>query len=226
MSDPVSRIPSPETTLREMLTDRKAIFDSAFAPIVFVAVDSFVNLKAAAIAAASLGIATAVFRLVRRQKVTYAVSGLFGLGLAIALALRSGRSSDFFLPSVIFGGIYGVLAIVSAAVGRPVSSYLAKVIEQRPADHYTHGKVKRAHMLITIVWGAFFLARAGFRWFLIQRGSTGALAASALFLGYPATALLIAGTYAYLKLKLGPLRRQSDESSASEEDTSSTEPSV
>ena len=49
------------------------------------------------------------------------------------------------------------------------------------------------------IWGLVFLGRALFRWYLMANGHTELLGASAVFLGYPVTAGLVAGSVLYLK---------------------------
>lgn len=54
-------------------------------------------------------------------------------------------------------------------------------------------------MLVTGAWALVYLGRATFRAYLIANDQTELLGASALFLGYPLNAALIAGSVMYLR---------------------------
>lgn len=197
------RIPGPETNFREMLTDPKAIMDSAIAPLIFVGANSYLGLKPAAIAAGAWGVLTGIYRLVRKQKVTYAISGLIGLGIALALALRSGKASNYFLPNILIGAAYGAIALISVLIRHPASVFVARLVEGKPPEHYLQPFVRSTHMIVTLAWALFFLGRSGFRWVLVQQDRTGALAATGFLLGPVATAAMVAGTYGFLKWRHG-----------------------
>lgn len=195
-------IPGPEATVRKMFTDRRAIFDSAVPPFLFVGVNAFAGLGPAVAASATWGVGTVVYRLVRRQQLSYVFSGLVGLGIAVLIAVRTGRAANFFLPGVVIGVAYGTVAIASAIARRPASAFVVRFVEGKSKQWYEQAEVRSAHVIVTYVWGLFFLARALLRWILIDQNNTGALAVTAFVLGYPATAAMVLGTYAFLKKKL------------------------
>lgn len=193
------RIPGPQSNLRDQLTDRKAWTDGVITPLIFLTANGIWGLRPAAVAAAGWGIGVALYRLIRRQKVSYAFGGLIGLGIALLIALRTGRASTYFLPNVVFGTIYGIVGLISVLLGRPASAAVARLVEQKPTEWYRQRRVKNAHMLVTAVWSLFFLARSAIRYFLISTDSEAGLALTTVVLGLPATALLVVGSWAFLK---------------------------
>ena len=191
----------PEKALGAMLRDRRFYTDGVIPPVLFVAVNGLWNLTAAAIAAAAWALGIAGYRLVRKDNAFHALSGLVGLGVALLLALRSGEASDYFLPSMIMGAVIGGLLLLTVPF-MPASTVIAKAIEGKPQEYYGQPRVKRAHMVVTAVWAAMFLGRAGFRWALIEQGRTAELAAQAVFLGLPLTAAVAGMSIAFLRWRL------------------------
>lgn len=195
-------IPGPDVTIREMLTDRRALADGLITPLLFVTVNSFAGLTSAAIAAAAWGLSVAGYRLIRRQKIRFAISGLVGLGIALLIALRTGRAATYFLPNVIFGFLYGAAGLVSIALRRPLTAILVRFVERRPPEWYELHRVKQTHIVLTAVWSLFFIARATVRAMLIARDSEWGLALTTVILGLPATALLVVASWTILKRRL------------------------
>jgi len=195
-------IPGPETTIRNMFTDRRAILDSAVPPFLFVGVNAFWGLMPAVVASAAWGVGTVVYRLIRRQQLAYVFSGLVGVGIAVLIAVKTGRAANFFLPGVVIGGAYGTVAIASAIARRPASAFVVRFVEGKPKQWYEQAEVRSAHVIVTYAWGLFFFARAALRWILIDQDKTGALAVTSFVLGYPASAAMVVGTYAFLRKRL------------------------
>jgi hypothetical protein len=199
------RLPSPQTTLGEMLSDRRAWTDGVITPLIFLAVNAVWGLRPAAIAAGAWGVGVATYRLLKRQQVSYALGGLFGLGIALLIALRTGRATAYFLPSVLFGAIYGTVGLVSVAIRRPVSAGLARLVEKKPPEWYRQPRVNRTHLIVTTVWSVFLLTRSAIRYYLISTDSEAGLAVTTVALGLPATALLVVATWAFIKRRLAPI---------------------
>lgn len=194
----------PEVNLKEMLTDPKAIIDGVVPPVLFVGVNAITkSVQTAALVAGGFGVIVAGYRLIKRQKLNYVFGGLLGLGLSIFLALRSGNASDYFLPNTYIGFAYGGVALVSVIVARPLSALLARTLEEKPKEWYRLPRVRASHQLVTGTWAVVFLARASFRFMLIQQGREEALAATAVLLGLPVVAVLTVGSWAFLKWRHG-----------------------
>ncbi len=200
---PEGWFPGPDESVADLLRDRRFYTDGAVPPVLFVSANAIWGLGIAAILAAAWAIGLALWRLVRRERVTHAIGGLFGLGIALAIALRTGDASNYFVPGVISGGLIGVAGLVSIALGRPLSALLFKAVEGKPAEWYRQVRVRRTHVMITAVWTLVFLGRAGLRAYLIAEDRTAELAAQAVILGWPVTVGLVLASWAYLRWRLG-----------------------
>lgn len=196
------RIPGPNASLTEMLSDRRAWIDGTITPLLFLGTNAIWGLQRAAIVGAAWGVLVAIYRGIRGQKVSYAIGGLVGLGVAILISLKTGRASTFFLPSVVTGTVSGIAGLVSVAVGRPASALLLRIVENKPKAWYENSRVKATHMLVTSAWSLFIIIRSGIRLYLIRADSEWGLGVTAVALGAPATALLFLGTWAFVRTRL------------------------
>jgi hypothetical protein len=130
-------VPEPETVsgekplgpaLVESLGGKRGLVDSGLPAVVFVGVNALVDigtsrsvaLRSAIAAAVLTGVAIVVLRLVRKETVQQAVSGFFGLALAVFFAARSGEARDFFKPGIYINLAYGAVFLGSAIIGRPL----------------------------------------------------------------------------------------------------------
>jgi MFS family permease len=196
--------PPPDSPLAA-LGDRRAILDTGLGPIVFVVANAIWGLHTAAYAALGLAALVAVVRLVRREPVTNAIGGVLGTGLAVFIALRSGHASGYFVPRMLYAAALAVVFAVSAAIGRPLIGYLIMGFWRLPPDWLRHPGARRACAEITFAWAALFALRAIVYAILIPIGSTGALAAASIVMGWPAFGLLLFFSYRYLPRRLSQL---------------------
>ena len=84
------------------------IVASTIPVVVFVVANLLLELRPAVIAALVSGVAIAGWRIVRRQPLQPAISGLFGVGIAAFLAYRSGEARAFYLPGLIYSAACGL----------------------------------------------------------------------------------------------------------------------
>ena len=68
-----------------------------------------------------------MIRLVRRESVQQAVSGLFGVGIAVAIAAYSGQARDFFVVGILRNAAVGAVLLGSIAFRRPLIGVIARV---------------------------------------------------------------------------------------------------
>lgn len=191
--------------IRSLLDGRAGIVDGIIAPIVFVLVNAAFGMPAAAYA--GIGVATGVVlvRLLRRRSIQYAVGGLFGTGIAIALALRSGNAQDYFLPGIISGVATTIAGVVSILVNRPMVAFTSWVVRQWPLEWYWHPRVRPAYTRVTWLWVGFFGARTAVQGWLYATEQTTALGFVRAATGWPGLVLLLVATYVVGRSKLTQL---------------------
>ncbi|MDP8978917.1 MAG: DUF3159 domain-containing protein [Actinomycetota bacterium] len=189
----------------DLLANRRVIVDTVVPPVVFVTVSAAAGLVAAAVVAVVLSGLLVTVRLLRRQRLLYAVSGLGGVLLGVAVALWSGGAEGYFVPGVVLNAAYAVAAGLSVLLRRPLIAWASWLIYRWPLAWYWHPRVRPAYSEITWAWAALFAGRAAVRAVLISSGQVVWLTVATLATGWPAFAVLIVATYAYVDRRLARL---------------------
>lgn len=102
------------------------IVESGVPSIAFIiAVTAGATTKTAAIISVVVALAFGVVRLLRRETVQFALTGVVGVGISAALASATGKAKTFFLPGFLINVAYGLAALVSVIIRRPFVGYIA-----------------------------------------------------------------------------------------------------
>ena len=162
---------------------------TAIPPVVFVVVNAASTLKWAIAAAVSSAVLLAGYRLVRRQPVQQALTGLFGVVIASAIAARTGEAKGYFLLGIWSSFVYAGAFAVSLLVRRPIIGLIWEFLDPTPGDDETpwhrRGVLFYAYALATIGAGLVFLARGVVQLALFKQDATGWLAVARIAMGYP-----------------------------------------
>lgn len=194
--------PPPPVDPRSFLKRTDILVDSALSPAVFVGVNLLAGLTAGAIAALALALLIMLYRLAKRQDVTYAFGGVFGTGIAVAIALKTGSTEGFFWPKVLTNSLIFVGLATSVAFKKPAIGFMMETLLQTPAKWWQHDRVRPALSEWTMVWALSAAVKAVVYLLLILAGRDGALLGVSVAFGYPLTAFLGFGGYAYIRWRL------------------------
>jgi hypothetical protein len=149
------------------------------------------ELRTSLLAALVPAVLFSVRRLVLRQPITQAVSGLLGLGLGAFLAMRSGRAEDVFLPSIWKNSAYGAVYALSSVVRWP----LVGVVLGPVLGEWMHWRQvparRRAYHLVTWLWVAMFAVRLVVQVPLYLAGKVAVLGAVNVPLGLPLFGIVV-----------------------------------
>jgi hypothetical protein len=163
---------------------------TAIPTAVFVVVKVSSTLRIAIIAAVGSALLLTGYRLIRKQSVQQALSGLFGVVIAAAIAARTGQARGFFLLGIWTSFLYAVPFAVSILVRRPLVGVLWEFLDPTPAtDNDPHWRQRRP-LLLAYTWAtlaatAVFLARGIVQATLYHQNSTGWLAFARIAMSYP-----------------------------------------
>jgi hypothetical protein len=182
------------------------VIDGVLPPIVFVTAYGFTGLLPAAVAALAVSAVLLVVRLVRGEGVSGPLGGVLGTGIAVAIALVTGRPENYFLPRVITNAAIGVALVVTIVIGRPAAGLIGSVLYRFPPEWMARPDVRRAFALATWPWVGLCFLRAVVYLVLIDAGEVGWLAAVTTVLGWPSFAALLIGSYAFLRRRLTALQ--------------------
>lgn len=178
------------------------------------------ELRPALIAAAAAAVLAVVARLVQRQPVTQALSGVLGVAIGVLWAWKSGQASNYFAWGLWTNLAYLVGTLVSVLVGWPlvgvvvgafrvggVTGARAGARDGGPAEDgepdsardalaeafawRADPELKRRYTLATWPWVAMFAVRLAVQVPLYRADEVGWLGTAKLAMGIPLTALVL-----------------------------------
>lgn len=210
MADDATSAGSEAQQLRERY--RKQLRDSiggwtgtvitALPTVVFVIVVSLTSLRPALIAAIATAAGLALYRLVRKQPVQQALSGLFGVLIAALIAARTGQARGYFLLGIWSSFLYAVPFGISVLVRRPLVGLLWEFLDPAPPDPaapstpwYRRRPLLVAYTVATLIGTALFLSRGVVQLTLYRHDATGWLAFARVAMGYPLYIVAVAAGY-------------------------------
>jgi hypothetical protein len=147
----------------------------------------------------------ALFRIIKKESLVYALGGLGGVLLAAVFVNLSGTETGFFLPGLISGAITVVLCIVTVVINRPMVAWTSYLARRWPLGWYWHPNVLPAYNEVTIAWAVAFSIRLALEFWLFQQDAVNALGAVRVILGWPFTVILLIASYLYGLWRLGNL---------------------
>jgi Protein of unknown function (DUF3159) len=106
----------------------RGMLDATVPTVAFIVANSLAGLRPGIVAALAAAVLLFGWRLLRRESVQQAVSGLFGVAIAVAIAAASGQARDFFVPGLIRNAALGVVLIASIAVRWPLVGVVAEFL--------------------------------------------------------------------------------------------------
>jgi len=197
--------------LHTVFSGRNSFLDAILPPILFLLINGLVNFQAAMWSALALSVLFAIFRIVRKQSLLYALAGVGSVAVAIGIAWLLGKSEGFFLPGLISGSMTLLLTAVSLMIRRPMVAWTSYIARHWPLDWYWHPQVRPAYGEVTIAWAVFFAARLLLQFSLFENQNVNLLAVINFITGWPATILLLIFSYLYGTWRLTQLQGPSVE---------------
>jgi hypothetical protein len=206
--------PSARPPLIDAIGGKRGILDGALPPLIFVVVHAVAGanttrtaaLGAAIGAAGATGLAIVALRLLRKEPLRQALSGLAGLSIAVVFAATSGQARGFFLPGIYVDAAYAVVFAGSALIGRPLVGTIYGLLYRR-REWRDDPRMHRLFIFATFGWSVVFAIRAGVQAFLYREDLPGLLAAGKLLLGWPLTILTVTLTLAAIRRRSTSPRR-------------------
>ncbi|RBY98161.1 hypothetical protein DQ237_02875 [Blastococcus sp. TF02-8] len=209
-------------TVLQQLGGWRGMVDASLPTIAFVVANGVGGLRVGIWAAIVAALLVFVLRVVRRQSVQQAVSGLFAVGVAVVIAMASGQARDYFVLGILRSLAIGVVLLASVPFRRPLvgvaAEFLApshlgslaghslrpgrsrRPVEERaaPAEAERHWRddprLVRAYGWLTVLWAASFLLRAGVQWVYYRADDVELLGTFSVLLGLPLTGVVLVVT--------------------------------
>ncbi|MBB5909469.1 intracellular septation protein A [Actinoalloteichus hymeniacidonis] len=209
-------------TMLEQMGGMSGLVSSVIPIIVFVVVNSVTSLTPAIWSAMGAAVAIAVWRIVRKETLQPAVSGVLGVALCAFIAYRTGEARGFFLFGIWASLVYGGAFLISLLVRWPLVGVVWSALN---GSGFAWRKVPRARVpydIATVVWTVFFIARYVVQSQLYDADETGWLGIARIAMGTPLTAVAVLVT-------IWAVRRSGrilEEIEAQQQPTNATEPAT
>ncbi len=186
---PTTAGPSRPPTLLEQLGGVGGLVSSVVPVVIFVAVNPLIGLQPAIWASLGAAMAVGVWRLVRREPLQPAVSGILGVAVCAFIAYQTGEARGFFLYGIWYSLVAGLALLVSVVVRRPLVGVLWSVLNGSGYGWRSDRRVRFGFDVATVVWAVFFLARFGVQRWLYNMQEIAWLGVARLAMGLPLTAV-------------------------------------
>lgn len=139
-----------------------------------------------------------VVRLLARQPLRPALTGILVAAATAALALITGRTQDSFIPGIVINTVSLAVLLVSLAVRWPLIGLIVGALTGDLTGWRTEPAKRRVLTIATWFWVGLFALRLAVEVPLFVSGATGWLAAAKLVLGVPVYALLLWITWLFV----------------------------
>jgi intracellular septation protein A len=169
----------------------RGLVESGLPSVVFVVAFRFAGTRPAAVLALAVALLMVLERLARRRRVNEAVSGIFGVLLAVALSAGTGDAKNFFLPEVVLGIAVSGALLASVVMGKPLLGVVLGAVAAPFKGWQERPVLRRAFVHITAVAGVWAMVKALILLSLYLSDDVELLAGAKLALGYPVLAVLV-----------------------------------
>lgn len=180
---------SEEFSWSQALGGTRGVIEATAPGLLFVVV--FVATRALVptlIAASAVAVIACVIRLVQRQGMQQALSGLFGVAIGVIFAAATGRGENYFVWGIATNVAMALAFALSVLLRRGLVAQfygpltgLAKGWQSDP----TYADLRRSCSLLTWMWAGIFALRVAVQAPLWLSGQVAALGVAKLILGLP-----------------------------------------
>lgn len=185
------------------LGGKKGLLDSGLPALVFLVAFNFnKDVTQSSYFALGLSLVLTLLRLIKRETIQHAISGVVGVAICAWLANRSGKAEDFYLPGLWTNAIYGAAYIVSILVRWPVIGLVIGPLLEENFRWRKDPQRTKVYIKATWLWVAMFAIRLVVQYPLYLSGNVNALGTARLIMGYPL--FILTAWLTWLVIKSGP----------------------
>ena len=182
---------------------KKGLIDSGIPSIIFlVAFNLTQHLHAALFASIATSAILTIIRLIKRDTLQHALSGLVGVLICAWFANRTGNPSDLYIPKLLTNLGYGTVYLLGNLTGWPILGLMLGPILGENLQWRKYPERKKAYLRASWLWVVMFFTRIAIQYPIYRSGNVNLLGTVNLAMGYP---LFIATAYgSWLVLKNAP----------------------
>lgn len=183
------------------LGGKRGLLDSGLPALIFLIVFNLSrrDVNAAIYAAVSISIVLTAIRLVKRETIQHAFSGLIGVAICALFSKRTGNAADFYLPGLYINVGYALLYLFTNLIRWPILGImLGPILGENFLWRKDPARLK-AYITAGWLWVGMFLLRVLVQYPLYKSGSINALGTARLIMGYPLFILTAWATWQVLR---------------------------
>ena len=132
-----------------------------------------------------LSILLAIIRLIKKDTVQHAISGLIGVLLCAYFANKSGNASDFYIPKLLTNLAYGSAYLIANLIGWPLLGVVLGPLLGENFEWRKNPARKRVYIRASWIWVAMFFLRIAVQYPIYLSGNVNLLGTVNLAMGYP-----------------------------------------
>ncbi|PWJ04618.1 DUF3159 domain-containing protein [Streptomyces sp. NWU49] len=152
-----------EAALFEAFGGVRGMVETVLPGLLFVSIYTVnKDLHMSAIAALAVSLVLVVVRLVMKDTVKHAFSGVFGVGFGVVFAMMTGNAKDFYLPGMLYTLGLALAYIITAMAGVPlIGLMLGPVFRENLSWRTRNPGRKKAYTKASWAWGLILLGKSG-----------------------------------------------------------------
>lgn len=154
-----------------------------------------------------LAVLALIVRLVQRQTVQFVFNAAIGIGIGGLFAARSGEAIDALLPGILYNAAYGVVMLLSVAVGWPLVGFMIGSVMGDPTAWRQNRQLVRLCSRLTLLLAVPCVVRVVVQYPLYVADAIGWLATAKIFLGWPLQVAALAAMAYVLGRNHTPIER-------------------
>lgn len=179
---------------------RKGLIDSGIPSIVFLVVFNLSHhLHAALFAAIAISALLTIIRLIRKDTLQHALSGLIGVLICAWFANRTGNPSDLYIPKLLTNLGYGSIYLIGNITGWPILGLMLGPILGENLQWRRNPERKKAYLRASWLWVLMFFTRIAVQYPIYRSGNVNLLGTVNLAMGYPLFIATAYGSWQVLK---------------------------
>ncbi|MEV4314677.1 DUF3159 domain-containing protein [Actinocrispum sp. NPDC049592] len=181
----------PMPTLWEQMGGMVGFISASIPVAVFVIVNWATSMAPAIWSAIGVAVAIAIWRIVRKEQLMPAISGIFGVAIAAFIAYRVGEAKGFFLYGIWVSGALGAIFLISILVRWPAVGVIWGTLNGHGQGWRSDKKSRLDYDIATAAWTLVFIARVVVQQWLYNVDQTTLLGIARIGMGYPLTAIAL-----------------------------------
>ncbi|MFC8831303.1 DUF3159 domain-containing protein [Streptomyces sp. NPDC057137] len=164
------------------------------------------DLHVSAIAALAVSLLLVAVRLIRRDTVKHAFSGVFGVAFGVVFAMMTGNAKDFYLPGMLYTLGLALAYIGTSVAGVPLMGLiLGPVFKENLSWRTRNPGRKSAYTKASYAWGFILLAKCAILFPLYWWADTAQLGWVLVSLKIPPFLLAVYLTWVFLAKAPAPI---------------------